>query len=102
MSVSFIFAYTVIMNLIAFFMMLADKRIAIANGRARSKKKNRTRIPEVMLLMCAVMLGSVGELMGMLLFHHKTKHVKFVIGVPVCTIFNAAVLYFMYKCGMIV
>lgn len=102
MTVKFICIYTVIMNLIAFFMMLADKRIAIANGKIKSKKKNKTRIPEAMLLMCAVMLGSVGELVGMLLLRHKTRHIKFKVGVPLCLAFNVAVLYFMYKCGMIV
>lgn len=102
MTVEFVLFYIVAINLIAFAMMFADKRIAIANGKAKSKKKLRTRIPEAMLIMCAVMLGSVGEMLGMFLFRHKTKHIKFTVGVPLCLIFNACLLYFMCKCGMIV
>lgn len=102
MTVKFIIIYIAIINLIAFVMMFADKRIAVANGKTKSKKKLRTRIPEAMLIMCAVMLGSVGELLGMFLFRHKTKHIKFTLGVPFCLLFNAVLLCFMYKCGMIV
>lgn len=102
MTVEFVLIYIAIINLIAFIMMFVDKKIAIANGKAKSKKKIRTRIPETTLIMCAVMLGSVGELLGMFLFRHKTKHVKFTVGIPLCLIFNVGLLYFMYKCGMIV
>lgn len=102
MTVEFVLVYIATINLIAFIMMFADKRIAIANGKTKSKKKLRTRIPEAMLIMCAVMLGAVGELLGMIMFRHKTKHIKFTIGVPFCLIFNVCLLYFMYKCGMIV
>ena len=53
--------------------MLADKRKA---------KKNLWRIPEATLMMSAVLGGSVGALAGMNMFRHKTKHLKFTLGIP--------------------
>lgn len=66
--------YLLIINAIAFFLMLADKQ------KARKKK---WRIPEATLIGLAVIGGSVGALAGMYTFRHKTKHPKFTIGVPV-------------------
>ena len=54
--------------------MLIDKRKA---------QKNLWRIPERTIMSVAVCGGSVGVLLGMYAFRHKTKHLKFAIGVPV-------------------
>ncbi len=54
--------------------MLADKH------RAR---KNLWRIPEAVLLWTAVLGGSLGALIGMYTVRHKTRHLKFTLGVPV-------------------
>ena len=59
--------------LIYLLLMLADKRKA---------KKNLWRIPEATLMMSAALGGSVGALAGMYTFRHKTKHLKFTLGVP--------------------
>ena len=66
--------YLVSINALACLLMLIDKQKAI---------KNRWRIPESTLLWCAVLGGSMGAIMGMRLFRHKTKHAKFYIGLPV-------------------
>lgn len=66
--------YLLIINALAFLLMLVDKRKA---------QKNRWRIPEKTLLGTALIGGSLGAMAGMQLFRHKTKHMKFVIGVPV-------------------
>lgn len=66
--------YLAIMNAAALLLMLADKRKA---------RKNAWRIPERTLLLTAALGGSLGALMGMRLFRHKTKHAKFAIGLPV-------------------
>ena len=66
--------YLLIINALAFLLMLIDKRKA---------QKNRWRIPEKTLLGAALIGGSLGAMAGMQLFRHKTKHMKFVIGVPV-------------------
>ena len=54
--------------------MLADKLKA---------KKGAWRIPERTLIGIAVIGGSIGAIAGMNLFRHKTRHLKFSIGLPV-------------------
>jgi len=69
-----IWSYLLLLNLTAFAAFWVDKR------RAR---KGKYRIPERRLLLVAMLGGSIGAWLGMYLFRHKTKHLKFVIGVPV-------------------
>ena len=45
-------------------------------------KHNKWRISEAMLLLLAALGGSVAALLAMFVFRHKTKHTKFVMGVP--------------------
>jgi uncharacterized membrane protein YsdA (DUF1294 family) len=66
--------YLILINALALSLMLADKRKA---------QKNRWRIPERTLMAVAFLGGSLGAMVGMNLFHHKTKHPKFSIGLPV-------------------
>lgn len=68
-----ILLYLLIVNAVAFLLMLVDKR---------SAQKKLWRIPESTLMMAAVIGGSIGALAGMYTFRHKTKHVKFTLGVP--------------------
>ncbi len=68
-----ILVYLLIINAISFLLMLADKQKA---------RKNLWRIPEATLLTTAVLGGSIGSLAGMYAFRHKTKHLKFTLGVP--------------------
>lgn len=65
--------YLLIINAVGFFSMLADKHRA---------KKNAWRIPERTLLLIAILGGSIGSLLGMHAVRHKTKHLKFTLGVP--------------------
>ena len=65
--------YLLTVNALGFSLMLADKH------KARKKK---WRIPEATLMLVALMGGSIGALAGMYLFRHKTKHPKFVLGIP--------------------
>lgn len=53
--------------------MLADKIKA---------RKNLWRIPERVLFLTAILGGSVGSLLGMYAFRHKTKHFSFILGLP--------------------
>ena len=70
---NYFFLYLVIINAVAFLLMLIDKQQA---------KKNRRRIPERTLILSAILGGSIGALTGMYLFRHKTKHPKFTLGIP--------------------
>ena len=65
--------YLLLINAAAFFLMLADKHKA---------KKHRWRIPERTLIGSALLGGSIGALAGMYLFRHKTRHLKFTLGIP--------------------
>lgn len=77
--------YLCIINALAFLLMHIDKQKA---------KKNRWRIPEATLIgMCAIG-GSVGGLLGMYLLRHKTKHIKFYLGIPVILVLQLVVLYY--------
>lgn len=64
------------------------------------KKKainNAYRIPEKNLFFICIIGGSLGLLMGMYKFHHKTKHNKFVYGVPLLIIVNIIMSYSIIK-----
>mgnify|MGYP002514889359 CR=1 FL=1 len=81
-----ILLYLLIVNAIAFVLMLADKL------RAR---KNAWRIPEATLLGVAAIGGSIGALMGMYLMRHKTRHLKFTVGIPVILALQVILLIFI-------
>ena len=66
--------WLILINLIAFAAYGIDKRKAV---------KGQWRIPEATLIGLALAGGPVGAYAGMKVFHHKTKHAKFAIGVPV-------------------
>lgn len=48
----------------------------------RKAQKGKWRIPEKSLFLIALALGSVGSILGMYTFRHKTRHKSFVIGMP--------------------
>ena len=65
--------YLIIVNIVGLFMMFSDKQRA----------KNRAwRIPEKTLFLVAILGGSIGSILGMWLFRHKTQHWYFVVGMP--------------------
>ena len=70
-------------NVLALILMGVDKTIAKGNQRAREKGKREVRrIPEKTLFLTALLGGSVGSILGMTFFRHKTQHKKFTIGMP--------------------
>lgn len=72
--------WLVCINLFGFFQMFADKRRA---------KKDKWRIPEKRLFLVAAIGGSIGSILGMQVFRHKTKHKSFVIGMPAILVAQA-------------
>ena len=81
--------YLAAINVITFIMFGADKARAV---------KGRWRISEAALILAALLGGSTGALAGMRIFHHKTKHRKVTVGIPVILVFQIAfmVLYYPY------
>lgn len=73
--------YFVLLNFIGFFSMFLDKRKA---------KKHKRRIPEKTLFLIALLGGSPGSILGMHLFHHKTRHWYFRWGMPSILILQIA------------
>jgi len=73
MLIKILIVYLLIVNAIGFVLMLVDKIKA---------KKNLWRIPEATLFLVAVIGGSIGSILGMYTFRHKTKHIKFIVGMP--------------------
>jgi uncharacterized membrane protein YsdA (DUF1294 family) len=71
-----------IWNIITFAFYGADKSKA---------RKNKWRIKESTLIACAFLMGGVGAMLGMLAFHHKTKHLKFLLLVPLALMLNIGV-----------
>ena len=67
-------ALLILINFVTFLLCWYDKRAAQQHIR---------RIPERVLLTLTVAGGSAGMLLGMLLFHHKTKDPRFRLTVPV-------------------
>lgn len=87
MNVTYFWAYYFLfINAVTFYLFRDDKRRA---------KKGRWRIPENTLLLFAFIGGSIGALVGMKVFHHKTKHWKFKILVPIFLILNMVALYIL-------
>ena len=87
----YILLYLALMNIVAFILYGIDKWKA---------QRNKWRVTEARLLWIAVAGGSIGALLGMKVWHHKTKHIKFRFGLPAILILQlAAVLaagYYSY------
>jgi len=76
--------YLIGMNFAACFAMGLDKHKAKRHGR---------RIPEKVLFLFPLLGGPVGGLVGMYLFHHKTRHWYFRIGYPLILAAQAALAF---------
>lgn len=79
--------YLIVMNAVGFFSMGVDKTRA---------KNNKWRIKEKTLFLIAIIGGSAGAILGMKIFHHKTKHRVFVIGMPLILILQTIFIIFLF------
>ena len=77
--------YLAAINVIAFILYGLDKLWA---------KKGRWRVPERSLILIAAAGGSIGEIAAMKVWHHKTKHNKFRLGLPAILLAQIALIYF--------
>lgn len=80
--------YLLIINVLSFLLMLADKQKA---------RRHQWRIPEATLMTVAGLGGSLGGLLGMYTFRHKTRHPKFYLGIPAFLVLHLALF-----CGYLV
>ena len=84
-STNLLYIYVAAVNVVSFFVYGADKSKA---------KAGQWRIPEAHLIFWAAIGGSVGALLGMRVFHHKTRKPKFRLGVPAILIIQLIIIYF--------
>ena len=70
--------YLLLINLVTFLVFGLDKWKA----KRKEKKESVRRIPEKRLFLLSALGGSIGALLGMKVFHHKTLHKSFRFGIP--------------------
>ena len=83
--------YLAVVNILTIIVFGVDKMNA---------KSNRQRVRIVTLLGLAFIGGSVGALIGMYGFHHKTKKAYFTVGVPLILLMQVVVLFYVMNMGM--
>ena len=74
-------------NLVTFAVYGIDKAKA---------KRGAWRVPEKTLFLLPLLGGSLGALLGMRVFHHKTKHWYFVWGIPLILLAQLALAVWLY------
>ncbi len=82
--------YLVILNIVSLSFMASDKIRAM---------EHRFRIPESVLLILAVVGGSLGILLGMFLFHNRVRRLKFKYGVPAILFIQLMLYVFLVLIG---
>ena len=81
-----ILIYLLVINLIGFYMMWSDKKRA---------KWGKWRIPEQTLFIVTALGGGIGTIAGMYIFRHKTKKLKFTIGLPALVILEIILVIYL-------
>jgi len=77
--------YFVFINVLTFLLYGIDKWKA---------RRGKWRIPEETLIWLAIVGGSIGALLAMYLFRHKTKHKKFTLGIPAIFLIQMGLFYY--------
>jgi len=90
--VRLVIVYLIIINAFGFLIMGLDK--------SKSKRES-WRIPEKTLLLVAILGGSVGSYFGMQVFHHKTLHKRFAIGIPMIILVQIIIVVVLKKYKLI-
>ncbi|WNF36000.1 DUF1294 domain-containing protein [Bacillaceae bacterium IKA-2] len=87
MTIEILVAYAFFINVISLVYMYIDKQKAI---------KSQWRISEKSLFLLAIIGGSIGIMIGMKLFRHKTKHLSFKVGIPSIFILQIVLISYYY------
>ena len=74
--------WMILMCILSFFLMRSDKQ--------RARTRSARRIPEKHLFLAALLGGSAGAMLGMLVFHHKTEKWYFALGMPLILLVQIA------------
>lgn len=79
----FVFIYLAVISFIAVIVTVSDKSKA---------RRSKWRVPEATLLGISALGGSVAMFITMLLIRHKTRHAKFMLGIPLIIALQIAVI----------
>ena len=79
--------WLVLINLVTFFTFGVDK----LQAKRKEKKDTVRRVPEKTLFLLAVLGGSIGALLGMKVWHHKTLHKSFRFGIPAILVLQSLI-----------
>ncbi len=88
LKIRFFFSYLFSINLLSLFYYGLDKFFA---------QKKIFRIPEKLLLLLSFLGGTIGALLGMFLFHHKTKKASFQLWFWVLVVVQIGLVYIIYR-----
>ena len=81
----------------AFYLIVVNiSAIAVYGWDKLSAKQGWQRVPEKILLVLALLGGSVGAMAAMTFFRHKTRHLKFIYGVPMIFVLQIAALVYLH------
>lgn len=80
--------YLILINLIAVIVTIYDKLCAV---------KRRWRVKESTLLILSALGGSISMYITMLLIRHKTRHIKFMLGIPIILIFQLLIAFLIWR-----
>ena len=80
------------LHIALYYLLAANLLTFVTYGIDKYKARhNKWRIPEATLLLLAALGGSIGALLAMRVFHHKTQHKKFRYGVPALLLVQLAI-----------
>ena len=86
--------YLALISLISAVVTVADK--------IRSKKSGARRVPENTLMLLGALGGAAAMQMTMVMIRHKTRHIKFMLGLPIILLFQLTViLYLLLQSGLL-
>lgn len=82
-----VIGYFCLISLIAATVTVIDK--------LRAPDPSKRRVPENTLLLLSALGGSVAMYITMVMIRHKTRHSKFMLGIPIIILFQAVVLLYV-------
>lgn len=87
-DISLFSVWLTLINALAFVLMGLDKALA---------RRHRRRIPEKTLFLPVLLGGSIGGILGMSVFRHKTRHIKFTLGFPLVLAAQLLLAWLLYR-----
>ncbi len=87
--------------LLAYLLSLSGLALLLYGWDKHQAMRRGARVPEAVLFAAAVLGGSPGALLGMMLFRHKTRKPLFAVGVPVTLLAQVILLAILSRAGRI-